>query len=213
MWGVSQLYSFDTRKKVEYRLSLLRNDNYDFQKFLEYKDYDLALSQVQRMLDEIADLYSYIKPLTYFYTKKRLIYTLLNSLHCVLSRFQRYYEGYDGDLEKKSCCEQAKRHLYIVGYEKLDANKYPDPNNFLSVSEVTIELLSDLNARAKLKDILRNATCFNGKRDLETIKKYYKDMVDVNAFHDSMSKSIINKFTLTSSTMKRKTYEKLIDSL
>lgn len=48
---------------------LLRNDNYDYQKFLEYKDYDLALAQAQRMLDEISDLYSYIKPLTYSYKK------------------------------------------------------------------------------------------------------------------------------------------------
>lgn len=65
----SQLYSLDTRKKVEYKLLLLRNDNYDYQKFLEYKDYDLALAQAQRMLDEISDLYSYIKPLTYSYKK------------------------------------------------------------------------------------------------------------------------------------------------
>ena len=56
-------------KKVEYKLLLLRNDNYDYQKFLEYKDYDLALAQAQRMLDEISDLYSYIKPLTYSYKK------------------------------------------------------------------------------------------------------------------------------------------------
>lgn len=213
MWGFSQLYSFDTRRKVEYKLMLLRNDNYDYQKFLEYKDYDLALTQVQRMLDEVCDLYSYIKLLTYSYKKRKLIYTLLNSLHYVLSRFQRYYEGYDGNLEKESCCEEGKRHLYVVGYKQTEKNKYPDPNNFQSVSEVTIELLSELNTYKAVRRVLKEGMCFYGHRDIAVLKKYYMDLVDVNSFRDSLSKCIIHKFTLTSTTMTRKAYEKLIESL
>lgn len=213
MWGFSQLYSFDTRRKVEYKLMLLRNDNYDYQKFLEYKDYDLALSQVQRMLDEVCDLYSYIKLLTYSYKKRKLIYTLLNSLHYVLSRFQRYYEGYNGDLEKECCCEEGKRHLYVIGYEQTEESRYPDPNSFQSVSEVTIELLSELNTYKTVKRVLKEGMCFYENKDIAMLKKCYRDLVDVNSFRDSLSKCIIHKFTLTSSTMTRKAYEKLIDSL
>ena len=215
LWVFSQLYSFNTRKRVAYKIMLMRNDNYDYQKFLQYRDYDLALLQVQRMLDEISDLYSYIKPLTYSRKKKKLICTLLNSLHYTLSYFQRYYEGCcGGDSEKETCCEEAQRHLYVVGFKYEEGERYHDPLKFQSVSEVTIELLSELNTHKKIKDILLSGHCFNGSYfDKPTIKKWYKELMHVNAFKDSFSKEVIDKFCLTSSTMDRKTYEKMIDSL
>ncbi len=70
MWTLSQLYSFGARKKIDYKIMLMRNDISDYLKFLEYKDYELAVLQLQRLLDEIGDLYSYIKPLTYCRKKK-----------------------------------------------------------------------------------------------------------------------------------------------
>ena len=74
----------------------------------------------------------------------------------VISRFQRYYIGYDTEIEKERCCAEAKRHLYVVGFESDEANRYPDPNKFQSVSSVTIELLTDLNSYKTVKKIVSN---------------------------------------------------------
>ena len=53
----------DTRKKVNYKLMLLRKDNSSYEKYLTYQDYDLALNQVERMLDEIGEIFYSIKHL------------------------------------------------------------------------------------------------------------------------------------------------------
>lgn len=34
-WGLAQLYAFDSRKKINYQLMLLRNDNALYEKCLE----------------------------------------------------------------------------------------------------------------------------------------------------------------------------------
>lgn len=36
-WLLTQLYAFDSRRKIDYKLMLLRNDNYDYQKYLSIK--------------------------------------------------------------------------------------------------------------------------------------------------------------------------------
>lgn len=144
-WLLSQLYLIDTRKKVNYKLMLLRKDNSSYEKYLTYQDYDLALNQVERMLDEIGEIFYSIKPLTYTRKKRKLINTLLSSLHINIARFQGYYKGYDSEQEKQHCCSEAKRHLYVVGYVPNSNNTYPAPDKFESVSAVTIELLCALN--------------------------------------------------------------------
>ena len=205
-WAASELYSFNTRKRVEYKLMLLRNDNYDYQKYLNYKDYNLALHQVQRMLDEIEDLCSYIKLLTYFRKKKKLIFSLLNSMYYSLSRFQRYYDGYEKETEKEVCCEKAIKELYVVGYKLYE-------DNYESLTEVIIELLSELNQRKNYKKVLRSAYCFNGNRNIEERKILYKDLINVNSYKDSFSKEVANKFFLTTSGLTREEYEKMVDKL
>lgn len=90
-WLFSQLYLLETRKIVNYKLMLLRKDNFTYQKYLIYQDYDLALNQAERMLDEIGEIYYSIKPLTYTRNKRKLINTLLSSLHICIARFQCYY--------------------------------------------------------------------------------------------------------------------------
>ena len=216
-WGLAQLYSFETRKKINYQLILLRLDNYDYEKYLEYQDYDLALRQAQRMLDEIGEIYSAIKPLTYLPKKRKLVNTLLNSLHTVVSRFQRYYKGYDGEAEKQHCCSEAKRHLFVVGYTPDDSNnRHPDPNRFQSVTSVSISLLSDLNLHKKktLKQILSTAFCFNCSQvDISTRKKYYFDLIDVNAFRGSYSQTIATKFQISNDILTQAEYRKLIEQL
>ena len=215
-WGLAQLYAFDSRKKINYQLMLLRNDNALYEKCLEYKDYNLALSQSQRMLVEIGEIIALIKPWTYFPTKRKLINTLLENLHRAVSRFQLYYKGYDNETEKEHCCCEAKRHLYVVGYEYDDTGRYPDPNKFQSVSSVTIALLSDLNIHKgkSVKKILTESFCFNCSQvDIKIRKKYYLDLIEANSFKDSYSKEIAIKFQTTCDIFTRKEYEKLIENL
>ena len=49
--------------------------------------------------------------------------------------------------------------------------------------------------------------------DIDIRKKYYLDLIDVNAFRDSYSKGISFKFQSTTDIFKRKEYEKLIGDL
>ncbi|MGN0807527.1 MAG: hypothetical protein ACI4MN_03650 [Candidatus Coproplasma sp.] len=215
-WGLAQLYSLDSRKKINYQIMLLRNDNALYEKCLEYKDYNLALIQSQRMLLEIGEIISLIKPWTYFPKKRKLINTLLENLHRAISRFQLYYKGYDNETEKEHCCYEAKRHLYVVGYADDGTGRHPDPNKFQSVSSVTIALLSDLNIRKfkSVQKILKKSFCFNSSHvDVETRKKYYIDLIEANSFKDSYSKEIAIKFQTTNDIFTRSQYEKIINSL
>ena len=214
-WLCSQLYSIETRKKVNYKLMLLRKDNYSYQKYLNCEDYDLALNQAKRMLDEIGEIFYSIKPLTYTRKKRKLINTLLSSLHINIARFQSYYKGYENDVEKKACCSEAKRHLYVVGYVPNEDNTYPDPDNFESVSAVTIELLFALNLShiRSIRYILKTACCFNGHKTVDKRKKLYRDLVDINAFSGSMSNSVATEFNITTDVLTQKKYYKIVDSI
>lgn len=214
-WGCAQLYLIETRKKVNYKLMLLRKDNYAYQKYLTYQDYDLALNQAERMLDEIGEIFYSIKPLTYTRKKRKLINTLLSSLHINIARFQGYYKGYDSKQEKQRCCSEAKRHLYVVGYVPNSNNTYPDPDKFESVSEVTIELLCALNLShtKSISYILTTAFCFNGNKTTDERKKLYRDLIDINAFSGSMSKFVANRFNITNDVLTQKHYLKIIDNL
>ena len=71
-WLLGQVYAIDSRKKINIQLMLLRNDNYSYQKFLEQRDYDLALNQCQRILGEVGEINNLIKPLTYLPRKRKL---------------------------------------------------------------------------------------------------------------------------------------------
>lgn len=214
-WILSQLYSFDTRKRIAVQIILLRNDNYDYQKFLEYKDYDLALVQAQRMLEEIGEFYSLIRKCTYTPTKRKLVNTLLNNLYILISRFQTYYEGHDKTTEKEVCCEKAMHELYTVGYVQQSDGKWGDPYDFQSVSEITIEILSALNYETKntVRKILATGFFFNGNVDIKTRKKYLKDLINHNSFKGSHSKSVAKQFDITDHIFCKDEYEKLIDSL
>lgn len=214
-WLFSQLYLLETRKIVNYKLMLLRKDNFTYQKYLIYQDYDLALNQAERMLDEIGEIYYSIKPLTYTRNKRKLINTLLSSLHICIARFQCYYDGYDNDTEKQHCCSKARRHLYVVGYVPNSDNTYPDPDKFESVSEVTIDLLCALNLShiRFVRYILKTASCFNGDKTVEERKKLYRDLVDVQAFSGSMSKYVANLFNITNDVLTRKKYFEIVDSM
>lgn len=214
-WALGQIYAIDSRKKINVQLMLLRNDNYSYQKFLEQRDYDLALKQCQRMLDEICATFYLIKPLTYFPRKRKLITTILNSLYSNISYFQRYYEGYEGDVEKERCCFEAARHLYVVGFKPSADDRHPDYHNFQSASEVSIELLSDLNQRHNsCVKILSESLCFNSiPSDSKIRKKFLLDMMNVNAYRNSYSKGIYEKFQLSRDVLTRQKYEALISSV
>lgn len=215
-WSIAQLYAFDSRKKINYQLMLLRNDNALYEKCLDYKDYNLALSQSQRMLLEIGEIIALIKPWTYFPKKRKLINTLLENLHSTVSRFQLYYKGYDNETEKENCCYEAKRHLYVVGYKYDGTGTYPDPNKFQSVSSVTIALLSDLNIHKfnSLKKILIESFCFNySDVDIKTRTRYFTDLIDADSFKDSCEKTISTKYRITNDLLERKKYYKIINSL
>ena len=213
-WLFTQIYSLNTRKYINYKIIVLRKNNYSYQKFLEYQDYDLALMQVHRMLDIIGEIYASIKVFTYLFRKKKLILTLLNNLYIQISRFQNYYKGYEPKDEKEFCCYEAKRHLYTVGFKASEDGCHPDPNQFQSCSEVAIELLSDLNLSKKsVVKIMYKSWCFNGDMDLEIRKQYFIDLIDIHSFQDSYHPQVAKQVFLSTKGYKKKEYENLIKKL
>ena len=139
----------------------------------------------------------------------------MNSIYWKISYFQRYYEGYEKETEKKVCCEKAARHLYVVGYKPSDDHRYPDYHNFQSASEVAIELLAELNQRCvSCRKILATALCFNGTpENIEVRKKYLLDMVCVESFKDSYSKDVSVLFQPSRDVFSKHKYQKFIYSL
>ena len=100
-WILGQVYAFDSRRKINIQLMLMRNDNYSYQKFLEQKDYDLALNQCQRILGEVGAIYNLIKPLTYSPRKRKLIITILNSVYWKFLIFKDIMKGIIRKQKKK----------------------------------------------------------------------------------------------------------------
>ena len=118
----TQLYSVGARSRINLLLIGMRTDNYLFEKALDYKDYNLALDQVERMIRKIEEICSNIKTFTYIRTKKQLIFTCINNLYNALTRFKHYYIGYDQASEKETCCEKAQRELFILSKKQLIIN-------------------------------------------------------------------------------------------
>ena len=214
-WTLSQLYSLNSRKIINYKLLILRNDNALYEKCLTYEDYDLALNQVERMLDKIGELYEAIKPLTYTPKKRKLIKTILSSLYIQFADFQSYYIGLNSEDEKSICCFEAKRKLFIVGFQPSQDGKHPNPDNFESASRVAIELLCSLNLSrfSSIQNILRTSQCFNDDKDIPTRKNLFKNLIDIRSFTGSMSKQVAVKFNITSDVFSRSDYHRLINTL
>lgn len=199
----TQLYSVGARSRINLLLIGMRTDNYLFEKALDYKDYNLALDQVERMIRKIEEICSNIKTFTYIRTKKQLIFTCINNLYNALTRFKHYYIGYDQASEKETCCEKAQRELFILS-----------KNNSLSTTLAAIELLVDLNKNKikRIKNILLNLSCLiNG--NIQELKEIYKKLIDVNSFKGSFSKQVAHDYQITSKLLTRKQYEKIIDKL
>lgn len=208
-WGLSQLYNIGAKTQINYLLNNIRLCNYAYEKALNYKDYDLAITNVELMLQYLGDIWKVKRPLTYWGAKHLLFNTLLNNLFVITSRFKYYYKGYDLATEKQVCCEEAKRHLFSVGY---DLNRELE-----SASSITIELLSDFNYHRfkSVNYILANSHCFNLKpKDIGERKRMLIQLIDVNAFLGSYSKHVAKKYQLLNSgILTRDKYSKIINKI
>lgn len=68
--------------------------------------------------------------------------------------------------------------------------------------------------KKSIKKILATSFCFDCSNvDIETRKKYYTDLIDVNSFKDSYSKEVGVLFQISNNTMRRDEYDLLISKL
>ena len=214
LWWIFGLLFLKTRKKIDVQLALLRKDNHAYQKFLELKDYNLALNQSQRMLNEIGKIYFTLNMFTYRKRKQKFFETVLNNLFIRTSKLQGYYLGYEKvEEEKIRYCEKALEDLYTVSFtENKERNQYC---NNLSAIEVSIEILSEINSSYKsLTKTLKKFFYFNLKHKSNYEKKFfYKSMISVESFKDSYGKQISRKFQLSKNVFEKNEYNNLIDKV
>ncbi len=215
IWCFLQLYSVGARKKINRLLMIVRDECIAFEKYLKYNDYDNALQMTRRILDKICEVFDTIKPLNYSRKKRLLINTLLNNIYVTCHRFTQKEIGYSDNREKEACCEKTMREVYSIGYFHKEGETYPDPLDFEPITSVTAKILIDLNLYFKtINKTLKEGFFFNSDvRDVNKLKKYYKDLISVDLFKGSILPSIAEVYYLTNDTLTQKKYYKIIDKL
>ena len=161
------------------------------------------MQQTHRLLTRIGEIFYSIKGLTYLPRKRKLINTLLLSLHLKLSEFQLAYKGYETKQEKDACCEDTKRKWH------------PNQNTAeeFSVGQYTVELLSAMNnSKSSITSILKGTTFFQDI-DMSILKRQLKQLIEVQSFKNAFSKEVGEAYCFTNDTYTREEYYKLIDRL
>ena len=216
IWIFSQLYSFGARKKINHLLIIMRDECIAFEKYLKYNDYNNALQMTRRIIDKVYEVFITIKPLTYTRRKRKLINVLLNNIYYACHRFTQQEVGYTDDKEKIACCEKMYRHIFVVGYEKTEDGKYPEPWHFQPITSNSAKTLIYLNLYhfKSIRKILKNSFIFDSyPNEVDLLKKYYDDLIDINLFRKGFSQEISKVFFLTSDTISKKDFDKLIKNL
>ena len=228
-WFFLQLYLIGARSRIHSLFILMRDECVAFEKYIQYNDFNNALLMSRRILDKVCEAFYYIRPLTYIRCKNRLlINTLLNNIYIMAHRFTQYHIGYEGEDEKKACCEKAYQENCIVGIWKHieyiqtleDGHKVkysnPNPIEFEPINSVSAQLLIDLNLNKKktVERILGECSYFNRNEDTMAMKKNFIDLFQYSKpFCDDWSTSTAKRFSLTTKTLSRKKYEKIIENI
>ena len=218
IWLFTQLYSFGARQKIHHLLVVLRDECIAFEKYLKYKDYDNALLISRRIMDKTYEVLVLMKPFNYFsLRKKALMRTLLANIYLMCYHFAGREIGYDNEQEKEVCCYDAYREISSIGFKaNLNELRHPDPSNFQPRASISAKILIELN-NIKVKSlnyILKHTFAFNEYPvSVENLKKYYFDLIDINLFKDKITKTVSKDFLLTTNTIKKSKYDKIINKL
>ncbi|WMJ78859.1 MULTISPECIES: hypothetical protein [unclassified Sedimentibacter] len=198
IWVIfTKLYDFESRKNIDYLLEMAINCSRQFEYAIKYNEYQIALTQADRIIDLLKEIRENIRPFTFLSLKKKFILTLLyNSLY-IIDIFKNLTVGYSGHQEEIARCERFDRkYLYNIQLDE----EYSVP--FLSFS---LEIIQDLNRRLSVKKALSNNLsmryCSN-KKDI---------LISMIFAITTKSESKYCKFDLRKDIFSYKEYEEYID--
>lgn len=191
------LYDLRARKKARYLIEQCDASTRLLLNSVEYAQYMVALSQVEKLMELFFDLNESIKPLNFGRRKRMLIKLLVYNAMRVLNIFKNLVIGYEGDEELEARCERFdKSYLY-----ELDASH----GQTVSFMILSVEILGELNDSFGVKRALRHALKPYAEERTDRAR-ILGSLIEVNSFKDSRSLvHYMNKEGMT-----RKKYLKMI---
>lgn len=196
---ITILYDSYSRKNIDYILTMALSTAGQFQNAIEYNEYDLAMSQIDRIQDFIREIHSNIKVFTYSRNKKRLILTLLHHLNRITEIIKNIHIGYSGEQELLARCERIRRIYLYVPKELRKLN-----NNVMCFSLSVIQNLN--NRTGDIKASLLNQELLGNNRTVDVIL-LYTDLIELNSFRYN---SKYNRYDLRKNIFTQEEYERYI---
>lgn len=201
LWYIcTVLYDFQSRDKIDYLSELALDTASQFENAIIFNNYNVAVSQADRLHDLLFQIHSNIKPLTYSSSIKKLVGTYIFSVYHFLALFKASIEGYSGERETITRCEKFTKYLFDSEIYELTGS---------SALYLQLQIIQELNSAKRfsvLKTILHdNFFIINNKHI--TSKEICKKLVDLRSFKSEVGKKThIQSFTFT-----KEEYDKFLD--
>lgn len=192
----SQAYRFSAKRKIDYCINNAILAFHSFENAIKYNYYDLAIAQADVILTELNNINQNICWLTYFPTKKRLFFSLMNNVSRFMSVVKNVEIGYDGETEKQARCERIQRYLNDVS------------NQNKSWILLDLDVMRNLNDTRLLRKALRKGF-FDTTTDDEFVQ-LYENLIETNSFDTG---TYINKYELRANGYTKERYVRKIKKI
>ena len=192
-----QLYDINDRKKIDAELKIVMFSINKIDSCLRYDEYDILISEIDKVIDGIIRINGNIKRLTYLPKKKRLICTLCSSLILLCENIKNTEIGYKGEQEIKQRCEVIRNNL----------DNLKTSFNDESILYNTVNLLMQLNQVFSVtKSIYRVFSPEIKKNMSQTENEMLYGIIYPNAFKQVLD----SKYDMRYNAFTREKYEKYI---
>lgn len=193
---VTQLYRFGAKRKIDYCIGNAILAFHSFENAIKYNYYDLAIAQVDIVLNELNNINQNICFFTYFPTKRKLFYTFMNNVSRFMTVAKNVERGHSDENEKQARCEKIKHYLDYASKQN---------NSWILIN---LDVMRNLNDTRLLRKALRKGF-FDTTTDDEFIHLYEK-LIEINSFD---TKAYINKYELRANGYTKEQYLKKIKKI
>ena len=198
LYFLSQCYSFNSKKHLEYYLETAFNYIYQIENHCSYRDdYDLIMHCTEELHKCIFEIHTNIYPFSMLFnpTRKKLIQTILFDIirRCEIVLFSTV--GYDDENEKLARLKILKKYFYTE-----DGSEENCSSIRLSLSIVRL-LLQGKNIRK----------AFSEKNNLPYDIKDFENIIEINSFR--VKNHSVNKYLIQRNGLTKKQYDKLIKKI
>lgn len=135
------------RRIIDYNLEIILDLVTQFESCIKFNCYELAMTQIDRIIDKLGVIYENINSYTYFpkMNDKKLILTILYNLQCFCQIMKNVAFGEtSAEEEKISRCERIKKIYLLYSNENSD-----------SCLCISLKLIKDINLGNSAKEFLK----------------------------------------------------------